>query len=109
MGLFDFLKKNRSGSFSTSRDDGNSGEQTSVFKGDLASLQDADVAKKKETNHVDNTRTEYASDSEDSTDSVVFMSFAPITRNIWSCPECGTSNEESLNGCIVCGLRKLGG
>lgn len=109
MGLFDFLKKNRSGSFSSPRDASNSEKQINVFKGDLAFLQNAEVAEKKETSHVDNTHTGYASDNEDSADSVVFMTFAPITRNNWSCPECGTSNEESLNGCIVCGLRKIGG
>ena len=106
MELFEFLKKNRSDPPSAPTTTDKPGERTSVFKGDLAFIQDTDVTPKKEPSSTEYTPTHYTGENKDSADSVVYMSFAPAVRNIWICSECGTRNDEGLSGCIVCGLKK---
>ena len=106
MGLFDFLKKSRSDPAPTSVVADKPGERTSVFKGDLAFIQDTDVPPKKEPSKTGYTPTHYTGESKDSLDSVIYMSFAPAVRNIWICSACGTRNDEGLSGCVVCGLKK---
>lgn len=106
MGLFDFLKKSRSDPPPTSVVTDKPGERTSVFKGDLAFIQDTDATPKKEPSNSGYTPTHYTGENKDSADSVVYMSFAPAVRNIWICSECGTRNDEGLSGCVVCGLKK---
>ena len=44
--------------------------------------------------------------TKDSADSVVFLTFPTTQRRSWVCQDCGTKNDESLNGCVVCGLRR---
>ena len=106
MGLFEFLKKNRSDPPSVLTTMDKPRERTSVFKGDLAFIQDADATPKKESSNTVYTPSRYTSENKDSADSVVYMSFAPTVRNIWICSECGTRNDEGLSGCVVCGLKK---
>lgn len=106
MGLFGFLKKSRSDPSSTSVVTDKPGERTSVFKGDLAFIQDTYAPPKKEPSSTGYTPSYYTGENKDSVDSVVYMSFAPTVRNIWVCSECGTRNEDDLDGCIVCGLKK---
>ena len=107
MGLFDFLKKPRTDTSTAANKSGNpeSGERTSVFRGDLALISETSTQRKAEPAHVAPVSAGQSTENKDSADSVVFMSFAPIKRG-WICPECGTNNDEGLNGCIVCGLRK---
>lgn len=104
MALFGFLKKSRSVPPAEAPD--KSGERTIVFKGDLAFIQDEDITKNGERSKTEHAPPHYTGENKDSEDSVVYLSFAPVARNIWICPECGTYNEESLNGCVVCGLKK---
>jgi len=108
MGLFDFMKKPRTDvPMATGKSsDSESRERTSVFKGDLALLNDNSTQKKSETVYVYPVNDSQTIENKDSKDSVVFMSFAPIKKGCWICHECGTSNDEGLNGCVVCGLRK---
>jgi len=101
MGLFDFLKKNKSDVHSLDTDSSKSEKRTGAFKGDLAFIQDRDVAEKKEKYH-----TGSSSENRDSLDSEVYISFASVPSRKWSCAECGTCNDENINGCIVCGLRR---
>lgn len=101
MGLFDFLKKNKSDAHSLETGSSKSEERTSAFKGDLAFIQDRDMVEKKEKHH-----TGSSGENRDSLDSKVYMSFVSTSSKKWSCPECGTYNDENINGCIVCGLRK---
>lgn len=106
MGLFDFLKKGRSDSSPASGAADKTGTRMSVFKGDLALLQDPDTTAKKGPVKADDSPPSDSVEAKDSADSVVYMSFAPTAKKSWICPECGTRNEECLNGCIVCGLKK---
>ena len=106
MALFDFLKKSRSDPPSTTVVSEKNGERTSVFKGDLAFIQDTDAAPKKEPPKTEYAPTYYTGENKDSSDSVIYMSFAPVVRNVWVCSECGTRNEDGFNGCIVCGLKR---
>lgn len=105
MGLFDFLKKTHTGSSAAvnAGDKPQSEGRTGVFKGDLAHISDTDEERKPESVHTVPGSSSTATDQKDSPDSVVFMSFAPTPKGRWLCPECGTSNEEELSGCIVCG------
>lgn len=106
MGLFEFLKKNRSNMPSVHISADKPGERTSVFKGDLAFLQDTDTTSKKEPAKTECAPTNYTGENKDSSDSVIYISFAPAVRNVWVCAECGTRNEDGFNGCVVCGLKK---
>lgn len=101
MGLFDFLKRNKSDVQSSNTGFNKSGEKITAFKGDLAFIQDRDIVEKKEKH-----RAGLSGDNRDSLDSEVYMSFVSTPPKKWSCPECGTCNDENINGCIVCGLRK---
>lgn len=107
MGLFDFLKKPRTDTSTVANKNGNpeAAERTSVFKGDLALISETSTQKKPEPARVAPVSAGQSTENKDSADSVVFMSFTPIKKG-WICPECGTKNDEGLNGCIVCGLRK---
>ena len=49
MGLFDFLKKNKSDVHSLDTDSSKSEKRTGAFKGDLACIQDRDVRKKRKS------------------------------------------------------------
>lgn len=104
MGLFGFLKKGRGAPPSEIPD--KSEERTSVFRGDLALLKDTDMITNEEQGKRKNTSSCYVSENKDSEDSIVYMSFSPAARNVWVCSECGTRNEKSFNGCVVCGLKK---
>ena len=106
MGLFEFLKKNRSEAPSGRTTTDKPGERMSVFKGDLAFIQDTDTTPKKEPTKTEYAPTNYIGENKDSSDSVIYMSFAPAVRNVWVCAECGTRNEDGFNGCIVCGIKK---
>lgn len=104
MALFAFLKKSCDSSIISSTTK-KSGDATKIFKGDLAFIRDADVFPEGNLN-----ATEYSianmDETKDSSDSVIYMSFAPDVRNMWICPECGTRNENNFNGCVVCGLKR---
>ena len=106
MGLFEFLKKNRGALSPVSATTDKPGERTSVFKGDLAFIQDTDATPKKEPPKTEHAPTYYTGENKDSSDSIIYMSFAPAVRNVWVCSECGTRNEDGFNSCIVCGLKK---
>ena len=104
MGLFDFLKKSKD--TTTSSNVGGSATGTaSVFKGDLAMVQGVkkDVPSTTEKAHTVKPTT---SDNKDSSDSVVFMTFSDYAKAAWCCPECGTANDGSYDGCVVCGLKR---
>jgi len=106
MGLIDFLKRSRIDVPMTTDKSSNSGERTSVFKGDLALISEDSTERNSDLVYTDPVTTCQTTENKDSADSVVFMSFAPIKKRCWICPECGTNNDEGLIGCIVCGLRK---
>lgn len=81
-------------------------ENEKVFKGDLASLNGGDVnnAAQQGTNGepAENIITPF----DDTSDSYVFMSFVNVRKGRWICTECGTYNDETMSGCVVCGLPK---
>lgn len=104
MGLFGFLKRSRSDQSADTSDKPEA--RTGAFKGDLAFIRDTDITANTERSKAEDTIPRYTGENKDSADSDVYMSFAPRRRNIWTCSECGTINEESLDGCIVCGLKK---
>lgn len=100
MGLFDFLKKGKDTTTSSS-----AGGIASVFRGDLAMVQDMkkDSPNSTETGH--NVKP-ILSDNKDSADSVVFMTFSDYAKIAWCCPECGTASDGLYDGCVVCGLKR---
>ena len=110
MGLTGILKKSKD---MTANGDDTAGGMAGAFKGDLAAIQDGKeeaaipeataVLEEKETAHDGKSA---ASEDKDSADSVVFLTFRNDTEDIWYCPECGTANDPSYNGCAVCGFRR---
>lgn len=104
MALFAFLKKSCD-SLIISSTTKKSGDATKIFKGDLAFIRDADVFPEEKFNATEHSFANM-DEAKDSSDSVIYMSFAPEVRNMWICPECGTRNEKSLNECVVCGLKR---
>lgn len=104
MALFDFLKKGKD--TTTSANAGvTTGRTASAFKGDLAMIQEVkkDATFLTETVHNVNSAS---SDNKDSEDSVIFMTFSNYTKAVWYCPECGTANDGTYDGCVVCGLKR---
>lgn len=108
MGLLDFWKKLKTDDSAEKNkiDNSESENEAVAFKGDLALIGKDSVEKEFEVVHTDLVNTGQATDNKDSPDSVIFMSFILPKKGLWLCPECGTRNEEYLNGCIVCGLKK---
>ncbi len=104
MAIFAFLKKSRDSSIISSTTK-KSGDATKIFKGDLAFIRDADVFSEEKLNEAEHSFANMDK-AKDSSDSIIYMSFAPEVRNMWICPECGTRNENNLNGCVVCGLKR---
>ena len=100
MGLFDFIKKKKGFESQKLESDGAPEASKSIFKGDLASLDDRP---RYEGDPYETEESEYQGDS---SDSVVFMNFPAQGQAKWLCPECGTLNDENMNGCAVCGLKK---
>lgn len=101
MGLFDFIKK-----LGTIGNTSESKEQTSVFKGDLVDINEIGTEEKPKAVHDNPVSAEWGIDNKDSSDSIVFMTFVPPQKVCWVCSECGTINEDGLDGCAVCGLKK---
>ncbi len=108
MGLFDFLKKAKTDNSTAESKGGNSGsgDKASVFKGDLALISENNSDRKSDSGGTAPIINRPPAENKDSSDAVVFMTFPTTNNGNWVCPECGTKNEDSLNGCIVCGLRK---
>ena len=92
MGLFDFLKKPRTSSVKSGYPEPEN--QSAPFRGTLLPKDPVPPSPVQ-------TKT-----SVDSNDSFVFLSFAPVKTDRWTCPECGTYNDKSLNRCVVCGSDK---
>lgn len=97
MGLFSFFKKG-------AKSNKNSSEKINVFKGDLAKIQEIkepiipliDSEKVSSIQPKDSKFT-------NSKDAVVFMSFSGSVNLFWHCPQCGTANDSTYDGCVVCG------
>ena len=108
MGLFEFLKKPKSGTASSRNTSGDSasGEPESVFMGDLALLSESSSQNKTESVPQKPINSNIAATTKDSSDSVVFMTFDSGKNERWGCSECGTMNDNELDGCIVCGLKR---
>ena len=91
-------------------------ENTSPFKGDLLS-KCKNPETKPEPDRVVSAPVDvvpapiyvapaWEAKTKDSADSVVFLTFPTAQKRSWVCQDCGTKNDESLNGCVVCGLRR---
>ena len=100
MGLLDFFKKALGASSDETRD--TTLEQAVTFKGDLALIRDGVTT----SDNSNNVAGWHYCENKNSEDSIIYMSFLPAEKGIWVCSECGTHNEEGLNGCIVCGFKK---
>ena len=97
MSIFGFLNKTR-------MDENNSDAKKSVFRGDLATIRDA----QSQWNRVESfpvQRNERYSSS-DSSDSIVFLNFQQAQESGWVCHECGRKNSDHYDSCDVCGLPK---
>lgn len=108
MALFDFLKKPKTGTTPSGSTNGSSasGEPESVFMGDLAFLSESSSQNRTESVPKNPMNSSMTTANKDSSDSVVFMTFDSAKKERWACSECGTMNDEELNGCIVCGLKR---
>ncbi len=104
MGLFDFLKKGKETTTSSSVG-GATGGTSSVFKGDLAMVQDVKKDPPNSAGPAYNAKPP-SSDNKDSAVSVVFMTFSGYAKIAWHCPECGTASDGSYDGCVVCGFKR---
>lgn len=91
MGLFDIFKKKA-----------HHGQETGL-RGDLAHIADTPP---EEDQVSEWDELEFAGENVDSADSEVFLTFDSATRKVWTCLECGTTNDTGLNGCVVCGRKK---
>lgn len=103
MGLFDFWKKKTSDPSPTPVKPDAPEAPESRLQGDLIRRVTAIAATEDIPPTTDDSPVVYTSDS---TDSVVFLTFAQVTKKLWICPECGTTNDEELANCVVCGLNK---
>ena len=106
MGFFEFLKKKNSDQTPEPAAPDKPEERKSVFKGDLAFIQDTNETVEEKQSQPKEEPEKYEDWGEDSADSTVYLTFIPAMRNVWICSECGTRNDNGLNGCMVCGLKK---
>ena len=100
MGLFDFLKKKKDSAEEGTEKERSSEIHKNVFRGDLAIL---DERSGYEDDLYQEDESQY---QEDSPESVVFLSFPAQGRSGWRCSECGTLNDENMDGCAVCGQKR---